>query len=305
MRLNLHLLRIFYTVIEQQSFSGAARVLFISQPAVSKAVRELENQLDLILIERNVGISRGLRMTENGVALFEHARGIFGLERAAIEDIQARIGLRKGRLIVGASFTIAGYWLPSYVASFTRQFPSIDLHIHAGNTQAICTALIDCNCDVGLVEGAIEDPRITVTHWRDDELCLVASHDEVLSRKLSLNEEDLSAETWLLRESGSGTREVTERLMQEHNIVPKRIVEFGSNEGIARAVAGGAGIAMLPAIVVNELIKIGGLATLNYPLDRPLLRPLFLVQLQERTFSPLADAFCKIINFQTTVFEGA
>ena len=106
MRLNLHLLRVFFTVAELRSFSRAAEALFISQPAVSKAVRELECQIGLPLLERGAGgpkSARGVQLTPDGAAVFEHARGIFALERAAIEDVQARVGLQRGRLRVGAS----------------------------------------------------------------------------------------------------------------------------------------------------------------------------------------------------------
>lgn len=106
-------------VAEHRSFSRAANTSFVSQPAVSKAVRQLEHQLDLALIERGPGGTRGVRgvrLTESGQALFEHARGIFALERAATEEVRARVGLKRGRLVVGASTTIAGYWLPTYAA---------------------------------------------------------------------------------------------------------------------------------------------------------------------------------------------
>ena len=106
MSLNLHLLRVFFAVAEQRSFSRAAESLFISQPAVSRAVRELEHQVDLALIERGGGGAkgrRGIRLTESGQALFEHARAIFAMERAASEDIRARVGLKRGTLAVGAS----------------------------------------------------------------------------------------------------------------------------------------------------------------------------------------------------------
>ena len=151
--MNLHLLRIFAAVAEHRSFSRAASALFISQPAVSKAVRQLEQQLDLPLLERGAGGARGVRLTESGQALFEHARGIFALERAATEEVRARVGLKQGRLGVGASTTIAGYWLPSYAAQFARQVPGAQLQIRVGNTQAVTAALIGCEIDLALVEG--------------------------------------------------------------------------------------------------------------------------------------------------------
>ena len=299
--MNLHLLRIFAAVAEHRSFSRAASALFISQPAVSKAVQQLEQQLDLSLIERGAGGprgTRGVRLTEGGQALFEHARGIFALERAAAEEVRARVGLQRGRLSVGASTTIAGYWLPAYAAEFTRQFPAIQLQIRVGNTQTVGQALIDCEIDLALVEGQVNDPRIVASHWRDDKLQIIAPPRAALAQRRRPSVNELNAQLWLVREPGSGTREVTDRLMRTQGIEPERTIEFGSNEGIARAVAAGLGVAMLPVRAVRELVRMGELRTLTllHSSATALMRPLFLLQLRERPASALVRAFCALLS---------
>jgi LysR family transcriptional regulator, transcriptional activator of the cysJI operon len=296
MRVNLHLLRIFFAVAEHRSFSRAAETLFISQPAVSKAVRELERQLDLPLLERDVGPARGVRPTESGQALLEHARGIFALERAAVEDIRARVGLRRGRLTVGASTTIAGYWLPPYVADFMAGLPAIELEIQAANTQTVRRALIECRMDLALVEGEVDDPRILATHWRDEPLSVIAHPSSALARKPRPTLADLNEQVWLTREPGSGTREVTERMTATCRIVPERQIIFGSSEGIARAVAGGLGIAMLPARVVKELCTAGVVKEVRLPSGPLPPRPLYLLQPKERPLSPLARTFIEALQ---------
>ena len=299
--MNLHLLRIFAAVAEHRSFSRAASALFISQPAVSKAVRQLEHQLDLALMERGAGRAggaRGVRLTESGQALFEHARGIFALERAATEEVRARVGLQRGRLALGASTTVAGYWLPPYAAQFARQVPGAQLQIRVGNTQVVGAALIGCEIDLALVEGQVNDARIVATHWRDDELQIIAARDAALARRRKPTLEELNAQAWLLRESGSGTREVTDRVMRAQRIEPDRTIEFGSNEGIAHAVAAGIGVAMLPARVVRELVRMGEVIALkvSHSVGSPLVRPLYLLQLRERPHSPLAREFCALLT---------
>lgn len=298
--MNLHLLRIFAAVAEQRSFSRAASALFISQPAVSKAVRQLEHQLDLALIERGPGGTRGVRgvrLTESGQALFEHARGIFALERAATDEVRARVGLKRGRLVVGASTTIAGYWLPRYLARFARQVPQAELQVRVGNTQTVGRALIDCETDLALVEGPVDDQRIAASHWRDDELQIIAHPAAGFARRRGATLGELNAQAWLLREPGSGTREVTDRVMRAQRIEPERTIEFASNEGIARAVAAGLGLAILPACVVRELVRMGEVRTLTqtHAKGAALLRPLYLLQLKERPPSPLAREFCTLL----------
>ena len=301
MHINLHLLRIFCAVAEHRSFSRAATALFVSQPAVSKAIRALERQLDLPLVERGGGGPRGakgVRVTESGQALFEHGRGIFALERAATEEMRARVGLKRGRLVVGASTTIAGYWLPPYAALFAGLHPAVQLQIRVGNTQSIGRALVDCEIDLALVEGLIDDRRIEASRWRDDELQIVVSGAAPLARRRRPGRAELNAQVWLLREPGSGTREVTDRMMLAHRIEPGRTVEFGSNEGIARAVAAGLGVAMLPARVIRELTRMGEVKALAFPHPTApaLMRPLYLLQLKERPPSPLVRGFCELLG---------
>ena len=299
--MNLHLLRIFAAVAEHRSFSRAASGLFISQPAVSKAVRQLEHQLDLALIERGPGGTRGVRgvrLTESGQALFEHARGIFALERAAAEEVRARVGLKRGRLVVGASTTIAGYWLPRYIGRFAREVPAVELQVRVGNTLTIGRALIDCEIDLALVEGQVSDERIVASHWRDDELQIIAHPEAPFGRRRRVTLPELNAQPWLLREPGSGTREVTDRMMRAQRFEPQRTIEFASNEGIARAVAAGLGVAMLPACVVSELVRMGEVRVLmqSRSSGAALLRPLYLLQLRQRPPSPLAREFCALLT---------
>jgi DNA-binding transcriptional LysR family regulator len=296
--MNLHLLRIFLAVAERRSFSRAADQLCISQPAVSKGVQALESELDLALIERGVAGTKGVRLTEGGTALAEHARGIFALEKAATEEVRARVGLKRGRLLIGASTTVAGYWLAPYLKALMSLLPDIDVRVRMGNTDVIAQALIACDIDVALVEGPVTDSRVDSEHWRNDPLQVVVHpHAEFLKRgKPRLR--DLDEQVWLVREAGSGTHQVAERIMLENNIRPARTVEIGSNEGIARAVAEGLGVAILPQRVVRELTAIGEIRSLDFPELFLLTRPLFLIQLKERPMSPLVRAFCQVLRTQ-------
>lgn len=292
--MNLHLLRVFMTVVEQQGFSRAAESLHVSQSAVSKAVRELEHQLELPLIERGgTGAkgSRGVQITDSGQALYEHARGIFAMERAAVEDIRDRVGLRKGSLRVGASTTVAGYWLASPIAGFMQRFPDIQFELIVGNTGKIGAAIIDGRIDVAFVEGAVEDPRITATLWKDEPLQVVVATDSTLGAKRRPSVAELSRQTWLLREAGSGTRQVAQALLQSRGITPQRLVEIGSNQAIARAVAADAGVALLPAVVVQDLIAMQRVRTVRVEIEGAILRPLFRLELANRPRSPALQSF--------------
>src|SRR5690606_14256978 len=233
MRLNLHLLRVFHTVVTEGSFSAAARELHISQPAVSKAVSELERQLELVLIERGgARAGQGMVLTDTGQALREHARAIFALEHAAVEELQARSGLKRGELIVGASTTIASYWLPRYLQQFALRWPDIMLKVVAANTQAIVEDLFDCRIDLALVEGPVHKDGIAYYPWKEERLVIIAPPPALWRAGAQgpqdpaaagngtvhwLSGGELSDATWLVREHGSGTREVaSEHLTRLH-----------------------------------------------------------------------------------------
>ena len=295
MHLNLHLLRVFQAVVEHQGFSRAAESLFISQSGVSKAVNELERQLDLPLIERGSGGRRGVQLTDSGQALYEHARGIFAMERIALEEVRDRVGVRKGALRIGASSTVAGYWLPSAIARFMQQFPGIVLELVVGNTSEASRAVIDCRIDVGFVEGVVDDPRIDATLWKNEALQLVAAEDSSFARQRRPGKDALDRQTWLLRETGSGTRQVTQAFWQSHGIVPKKTVEIGSNEAIARAVAAGAGIAILPTMIVADLIAVQRMRAVTIA-NENLSRPLFQVELVNRPRSPALQVFLQLLG---------
>lgn len=309
MRLNLHLTRIFFMVATRGSFSRGAELLHISQSAASKAVRELEEQLGLVLIERGGAQgkrTRGLRLTEAGRALYEHARGIFALERAALDDLAARTGMQKGTLTVGASTTVAGYWLPAYIALFAENFPDIELHVVAGNTAAISQGLLDCEVDVAVVEGGVNDAGISSLKWREERLLLVTAPWTDMAGAKAVDPIQLSRARWLVREPGSGTREVAERLLQTEGIQCTRTVEVGSNEGIARSVAQGLGVAMLPEVVVQDLLALGRLATMTTGQAGGYTRPLFLLKRAQRPLSPAASAFSNMLQEQEApVYQGA
>lgn len=289
--MNLHLLRAFFEVARERSFSRAADALHVSQPAVSRAVRELEAQLGLPLLERPGRGVREVRLTDAGNALFEHARAIFALERAAVEDIGSRRMQRRGRLVVGASTTIAGYWLAPCLAGFLRDAPDIELQVRVGNTAFVEQALIDCELDIGLVEGPVQDERIDAIHWLDDPMCLAASAASPLARRARLSADQLAGQPWLMRERGSGTREVAERFMAAHGIEAARTIEIWSNEGIARAVAAGLGIALLPSCVVRELQVTKAVRPLRFQPGAPIVRPLYRLELRERPPSPVLRRF--------------
>lgn len=298
--MKLHLLRIFTTVAEHMSFSRAAEALYISQPAVSTAVRELENQLGLPLFERGAG---KLSLTEAGSLLAERGRAVLAIERAAEEDLQALGSLQRGVLRIGASTTIATYLLPPIIAAYLHQYPGVDLRLTIQNTLSIVGLLLDYQVDVALVEGPVADKRIASEPWRVDELVVIAapSHPLVRStRRDAVPIALLAKEVFLVREPGSGTRQVAEQALRQHGIVLERTVELGSTEAIKQAVASGFGLAFVSKATIPDQLALGKLTTLRVQ-ELVIQRTLTRLKLVGRTLSPAARAFGRLLTDEETI----
>lgn len=283
--MNLHLLRIFATVVEQKSFSRAAEVLAVSQPAVSKAVRELESQLDVVLLDRG---GRQFTVSEPGKVLYEYARGIFAMERAAVDAVQSFYSMERGTLTIGASTTIATYWMPPLIARFAKAHPGIQIRVQSSNTQGVAQRLIDCEVDVALVEGPVEDERLESRPWREEAMLIVAPPGSPLaSRRFSAK--TLAGANWIMREPGSGSREVVERTLGELDVRIERSLEVGSNEAILQSVAAGLGLGMVPQITAADLLALGRVTEIVTP--QALSRTLYRLRLPRRPVSQAALAF--------------
>jgi DNA-binding transcriptional LysR family regulator len=257
MPLNLHHLRVFAIVAEQGGFSRAATVLRLSQPAVSKSVRELEREIGAPLFERG---GRTPRLTESGTLLFARARELFAVERSAEEELRALRGLESGVLRIGASTTVITYLLPPYLARFRAAHPDVVLQVSSANTRDIARALIERRIDVALVEGPVTDARIEVIPWRDDELTVISSPSHPLASRKRVALSDLAAESFIVRERGSGTRTVAESALALHGVRLTVAMQLASTEAIKQAVAAGLGLAIVSRSAIDDQLALGRVA---------------------------------------------
>lgn len=291
MPLNIHLLRIFMAVATTGSFRRAAETLHISQPAVSKAVQALEQQLHATLIDR---APRGLSLTATGKTLLPYAQQLFAVERAAEAALRDLDGLQRGRLAIGASSTIGIYLLPDLLGAFHRRYPGITLFLDIGNTQQVVERLQTLPLDMALVEGPVTMPNLTITPWRDDRLVIIAGpqHRLVTQQPVSLTQ--VQAEPLLMREPGSGTREVVEVALRAQQIVWDITMELGSTEAIKRAVTAGLGLAIVSEATVAHELALGLLVVLDVP-GLAIQRPLTQVRVTGQPTSQALEAFAAIL----------
>jgi DNA-binding transcriptional LysR family regulator len=295
MALNLNHLRIFHSVLEQGSITGAAAALRISQPAVSRQLAEFESALGARLVDR---LPRGIRPTAAGEVLAERARRIFAEETAAERDVGELLGLRRGRLAVGASTTIGSYLVPQVFGDFLARHPDIALDLRIGNTHAIQDEVLGGELDLGLTEGFADAEALDAREFLHDEMVLIAGpHADggPLAGFDAIRAADLPSLPFIVRETGSGTREVIEAALAEHGVQRRLRMVLGSTEAIKNAVARGLGVAIVSRLAIALECEVGRLREVEMT-DLRIRRALHRLTLRGKGPSPAATAFLALLG---------
>jgi DNA-binding transcriptional LysR family regulator len=265
LRLSLRELEVFVAVCEELTVTRAAERLAMTQSAASQSLASLETALDTVLFDR---VGRRLVANEHGRLLLPRARAILDLGQEA----QTLFSGSAAHLRLGASTTIANYLLPQQIARFRAAHPAGRLELTVGNTQEIVAAVAAFRVDVGFIEGPCHHPELQVQPWRDDELVVVVGAQHPFAHHMPPLDALARAE-WIVRETGSGTRQEVERLLLPKLGAFAVAMELGDSEAIKHAVAAGLGVSCLPLRVVAGELARGELAVLALPtLTRSLYR---------------------------------
>jgi DNA-binding transcriptional LysR family regulator len=254
---SLHALALFLATVEHGTMTAAAEAEGIAQPAISVHIRNLERFYAMPFVERS---GRRVRPTAAGELLALHTRRILGEVDElgyALADLE---GLRSGRLVVGASATVAETWLPEVLGRFRRAHPAVDLEVRLGNSEHVLHGVHERSLGFGLIGRPVDDPALLSRPVFEDRLELFAMADSPLAGATELDLADLSNETFVLREPGSATREAVLGCMQAFGFAPAKEVQFGSNEAVKRAVAAGLGVGVLSARTLDVDVRAGDVA---------------------------------------------
>lgn len=288
MRLTLRQLQAFVAVAGSGSTMAAARDIALSQSAVSASLNELEDLLGGKLFDR---IGRRLVLNEHGRSMLPQARILLEGARAIEGGLGASGQSAAPRLRIAASTTIGNWLLPAVIASYLRKEGAARIAVEIANTWQVARAVAQFEVDIGFIEGPTQEANIKVVPWREDELVVVCSPRHPLAtRRGKASLADLAAATWLLREAGSGTREVVERALQPHLHTVKSEIELGATEAIVQAAAEGLGLACLSRWTVNDMVRLKRLTVLRTALPR-LTRTFYLVHHERRYLSPTLERF--------------
>lgn len=258
MHITLRQLEVFAEVLKSGSTTQASQMLALSQSAVSAALTDLEGQLSVQLFDR---VGKRLVVNEHGRLLYPRALAL--LEQAT--EIEQLFREDNGAIRVYASSTIGNYLLPEMIGRYRRDFPDLPIELSVGNSQDAINAVADFRVDIGFIEGPCHSADIVAEPWLEDELVVFAAPDSpLLEGEVTLAR--LSAQPWILREKGSGTREIVDYLLLSHLPQFRLGMELGNSEAIKHAVRHGLGISCLSRRVIAEQLESGKLVEVTVPL---------------------------------------
>lgn len=296
--MNLAHVRIFLAVAEEEHVTRAAEALFMTQPAVTKTIHRLEQELGLPLIEHR---GRSIVLTEAGRIVRDYGRRIFMQERELVEVLDALRDAEADEILLGASTTTGVYLLPLAVARFREQHPGVQLQIAISNSATVVEQILNWQQDGGLVEGKVSllPTNLHVEIVARDHLILVVAPTHRWSQVSEVHPEETLQKELVLRERGSGSREVINQAYRVPGLQISPLLTLPENEVIKQLVASGVGATLLPPITVQRELQAGTLV--RVPLvGLDLSRQMSLMRRKERRLSRASQAFYSLTR---TVLE--
>jgi len=289
-QITLKQIRGFDAVVNAGSVSSAARELHLTPPAVSLQLRDLENAIGIPLLERS---DSGLVPTLAGQRLFDLSQEIRQALSRFGESVTELKGIDHGVVSVGVVST-ARYFAPMVLAEFMRIYQDIKIQLQVGNRATIMEKLENLELDFAITGLPPEHFEVKKEFISNHPQIIIAAPDHPLARKTRISLSELKDETFLLREPGSGTRSVTDKLFARRKDLPKSGLEFGSNETIKQAVMAGMGIALISAHTVAAELKEKRLVALDVK-GTPINRKWFVVKHANKRFLPSAQALWNFV----------
>ncbi len=253
-------LKIFLSVAENKSFSRTAEKYYMSQPAVSQHIHTLEERMGTKLLDRN---SKFVKLNRAGEIVYHYGKKIEALHNKMDYLVDDLTNNASGPIKIGASYTFGEYLLPKLISEMLKLYPQVQPAVSIGNTEEIARLVKSSQLDIGIIEGYTPKKFLVQKEFLEDSMVIVASPGFPLKREDSISAKELGKYRWLIRETGSGTREASERLFEEFKIVPDNFLTFSSTQSIKAAAEAGLGLSLLSSWAIQKELKYGDLITVN------------------------------------------
>lgn len=290
MHVTLRQLKVFETVARNLSYTRAAEELYLSQPAVSIQIRQLEESTGIDLFEKT---GKQIQLTEAGQELYHYCQSITLLLREAEEVLECLKGLNKGRLKIAVASTV-NYFAPRLLASFHKLYPKINLHLDVTNRQTLIRLLEANETDLVLMGQPPENLEIESEPFKNNPLVVIAPPEHPLAQSKKISLKRLAEETFVMRESESGTRQAMERFFHINHLEIHMGMEMTRNEAIKQAVRAGLGLAVVSYHTIELELETKRLVILDVE-SFPIQRKWHMVYRKGKRFSPAAKEFRKFV----------
>jgi len=289
--MNLNQLRVFYITAMELNFSKAAERLFISQPAVSLHIKNLEEHLNIKLFNK---AGNRIYLTEPGHILLDYARKIFELENQAEKALKELSELKKGSIHIGTTKTYARYLMPGFISKFHSRFPNISITLNEGSSLEMIQSLFSLHNELAIVAHTDYPKAINTIEFSEEEIIFIASPAHKIFNKEYVTFEDIAQTPIIMREEGSGTRRVVMDVFQERGLTPTVLYEASNLDFIKELLISGEGISFMVRPVVQREIDNGLLREIKIK-DLRLKMHSKIAFLSNMTLSKPAQAFIDIL----------
>lgn len=295
-------LQVFHAVAKHLSFTKAAEALFMTQPAVTFQIRQLEEHFNTRLFDRAHG---RIALTPAGQTALEYAERILALSAEMDVRMKELGGQVAGALLIGASTTIAEYLLPQILGEFKLEFPGVVPRLFVANSEAVQARIAERTLDLGFIEGESHLPSLVTDVCCDDELQVVCAPSHPLARLKAVTPQALVEHAYVGREPGSGTREVIDHYLQKEGVAPdslQLVMELGSPEAIKGLLSTGNGFSIMSRATNVKESRAGVLTRI--PLVPRLTRHLSVVYPKERFHSRLVNSFVQFAKERLAALQA-
>jgi DNA-binding transcriptional LysR family regulator len=286
LHLTLRQLKVFESVARHLNYTRAAEELFLTQPAVSMQVKQLEEHLGVALFEQ---LGKRIHLTEAGQEVLAYARTVTQ-QLDELESVLNRIkGLSGGKLRISVA-TTANYFIPTLLGTFSRRYPEVTVSLDVTNRETLLRQLSENTVDLVIMGQPPASLDVEAEDFMENPLVIVAPPGHPLGRQKKIPLKRLQEEIFLVREPGSGTRSAMERFFAEREMHLKTGMEVGSNEAIKQSVQAGLGLGLLSRATIEQELELKRLVVLDVA-EFPIMRHWYLVHRRGKRLSAVAEVF--------------
>jgi DNA-binding transcriptional LysR family regulator len=285
--LNFNQFRVFYYAAKNLNFTAAAGELFITQPAVTSQIKSFEEFCNLKLFKKR---GRRLYLTDEGKSLYSYAVKIFKYEKEIENVIDDMRELKRGILSLGTTKAYARYFMPLMISTFHKSYPNIKIQLNEGSSLDMIHSLLNFKIEVAVIARTEDNPEVNFFPFSQEEMAVIVSTDHHLNKQKAIIFKDLSAEPFIMKEKGSGTRKLVEELFEAEQCTPDILMETSNTEFIKQLVQRGEGVSFVVREAVAAELKDRKLAAV--PLKGPTVYlDVSIAYLKDQVLSPPARAF--------------